>query len=360
MDDDALSMVGGAVGSIGGLVGGAALAIYLAQANPNPTQDQKDILPLMLVGFPILGFVGGLVAGAYGLDAIREAASDIKGRLEQRKQRKEQENLEGITRRHFLRNLLGVAGVVAGLSAIPGGYFAYRGVSSHMATKRALSVIDILDKDYTCASLADNLVNPSEMAINPADNKIYFVQCHGSNFGEVTGASEGVYELNQGKVKERFGGAGDPWGQIHITRIAINSQNEMYLYTEVYQGKSIHIFDLTTGKHKEGTGISDRSDGATDNEKNTLKRIRDKGFDLEKHAYSAEYEVNPNPKNLPAKTIPCSFRTIGDPNNLIARVKKGYGIKGLDLDKEGNIYFSIGEDSPTWNRRGKIIRVSKK
>ena len=62
--NDAGRMIGGGIGLLGGIVGGIALAAYITSfSGHHPTQEQKDMLPLMFVSFPVMGSVVGLMTG---------------------------------------------------------------------------------------------------------------------------------------------------------------------------------------------------------------------------------------------------------------------------------------------------------
>lgn len=104
------------------------------------------------------------------------------------------------------------------------------------------NLIKIVDKNYKFDVLADNLKHPESVAVSPVDGRVFFAQKNGN------GSAESVFELVDGKIEYRFPGAGDPWGAVQSTKLAINSRNEIFVYSRTYINSDIAVFDLKTGE----------------------------------------------------------------------------------------------------------------
>jgi len=108
--------------------------------------------------------------------------------------------------------------------------------------RKSTPLVEIVDKDYKFKVLADNLKHPKSVVVSPVDGRVFVAQKNGR------GSSESVYEIVDGKVEHRFPGAGDPWGGIQRTKLAVNLENKMFVYSRTYISSDIAVFDLKTGK----------------------------------------------------------------------------------------------------------------
>jgi len=149
--------------------------------------------------------------------------------------------------------LTGLALVVAS----PENPFSFNPNTQAEEIKKSAPLIEILDNRYEFKILAEGLNWPEELVISPKDDKLFFVQ------KSRTDSSEGVYELVSSGVEYRFPGAGDPWGQRHQTRIAVNDKNELFVYSMTYIDENLKIWDTKTGKEVldiEGPYKEDKGD----------------------------------------------------------------------------------------------------
>src|SRR3989344_4998639 len=110
--------------------------------------------------------------------------------------------------------------------------------------KKELPTIDILDETFRGSELlASNLIWPQDIAVSPVNGKIYFVAK--SNNG---GAAENIYELDNKDVTRRFPGAGDPWGAMQQTEVAINQRDELFVYSRTWIDEYIRVYNTGTGE----------------------------------------------------------------------------------------------------------------
>ncbi len=98
-------------------------------------------------------------------------------------------------------------------------------------------------ENYDFKTLATRIDHLKGLAINPADNKIYFVQ-------KINKGSEGVCELFGDSTIIRFLGAKDSKRPIQQTKIAINSRNQILIYSQNLGTEEIDVYDLNTKRLK--------------------------------------------------------------------------------------------------------------
>src|SRR3989344_9695112 len=110
--------------------------------------------------------------------------------------------------------------------------------------KKDLPTIEILDETFRGSELlATGLIRPEAIVVNPVDDSVYYVAKKriGKNH-------ESIYQLNGKDVIYRFPGAGDPWGNIQQTEVAINQNGELFAYSHTYIDEYIRVYDTKTGE----------------------------------------------------------------------------------------------------------------
>lgn len=117
------------------------------------------------------------------------------------------------------------------------------------------SLIDILDQTYSPALIAYNIKDPSSIAINPVNNSIFYVAYVFSDIK--VNDRQGVFELSNGKIKERFGGTPnsisiyEPISDGWRAYIKINSKNEIFIKSGDHNlFPNIRVYDLVTDRLK--------------------------------------------------------------------------------------------------------------
>ena len=110
--------------------------------------------------------------------------------------------------------------------------------------KKQLPTIDILDETFGGGELlASNLIWPQDIALSPVNGKIYFVAKSDNH-----GAAENIYEIDNKDVIRRFPGAGDPWGAMQQTEVAINQRDELFVYSRTWIDEYIRVYNTGTGE----------------------------------------------------------------------------------------------------------------
>jgi len=112
--------------------------------------------------------------------------------------------------------------------------------------KLQIPTVEILDETFRGSELlATGLIRPEAIVVNPINGSVFFV-AKSSDRG--SGRAEYIYEIDNKNVERRFPGAGDPWGGIHQTDIAINQNGELFVYSATYLGRGISVYDTESGQ----------------------------------------------------------------------------------------------------------------
>jgi hypothetical protein len=227
--------------------------------------------------------------------------------------------------------------------------------------RRAFSFFQDLNEEYTCRSIAQGLIYPGDIEINPLDSSIYFVQRVGGKHWQDIGNEEGIYELGDGKSELRYIGSVNDYGVELDTQLEFNSRNEMYVHSDFFNKNELEVINLHDNSHLElpypGTPIYDSVAG----------QIRDKGFDMPSDKYVPALEINPDSANIPAQKVDYTPSRIWSLEEVIGRVKSDFFISGLGEDKNGNIYITLQSSKQVTypggyvsNKIGDIIMISRK
>ncbi len=115
--------------------------------------------------------------------------------------------------------------------------------------------------NYESTVVADGLFSPSNVAIDPVSNRLFFVQAHKYDLlfntdpadkdaqhraWESVGSEEAVYELRDGKISRLCDGAGDTWGGVHFTQITCGYNGEIFVHGSTWIDEQIACCKIDT------------------------------------------------------------------------------------------------------------------